>query len=449
MAEKLEARIRDFISSLQLAKIYPLEHPQFQESLHKAYAGLRYLLSDKSELALGIVGEELAVEKEILFDLSKTIKPLIQYLRNRGIERIIIRRALKQEELAEFVAFLVTAKDSIGPDAQKYLAAKGVENILVGRIGVSAGDEAIVKTVNYLSQYRDSVDKVTHTLNSLLNNDPMDYTDLKSTFSAVLENILGNHTGFLKLATIKKHDITIFIHLIDVAILTMYAAYEMGFRNEDVMDMGIAALFHDLGKIYLSRKIIEKPDKLSDEEFALMKSHTVYGGLILLKHTDTLGILPALVAFEHHLRYDRKGYPKLAFAQSPHIASLIVSLCDVYDALNQRRSYKRSYSPDVIYNLMQKERGGAFAPDLLDALFEIIGVWPTGTIVRLSDQRIAVVKEANKEDIFFPKVEIIAQDNRNEYIDLRERKEELKIECALDPQGEGKQYAGVIGVRSQ
>ncbi len=441
MAETLEDYIRDFISSLQLAKIYPLEHPQFNESLHKAYTSLQHLLSKKSELALGIVGEELAVEREILFDLSKTIKPLIHYLKERGVERVIVRRGVTREELAGFIAFLITPKDTMGSDTQKYLATKGIKNIVVGKLGVSPLDDKIGETVNYLSQYQDSVEKVTHTLNSLLNNETLNYIDLKYTFTMVLENILTDKTGFLKLATIKKHDITIFIHLIDVAILTMYVTYKMGFKSEDVMDMGIAALFHDMGKIYISRKIIEKPDKLNDEEFTLMKSHTVYGALILLKYTMTLGTLPAVVAFEHHLRYDMKGYPKLAFAQSPHIVSLIVSLCDVYDALNQRRSYKRSYSPDAIYNLMQKEKGGAFSPELLDALFEIVGVWPIGTIVRLSDQRVAIVKEVNKDDIFSPKVEIVALDNRKECVDLREKKEELKIECALDPQGEGKQYA--------
>lgn len=445
MQEKLEASLRDLISSLQLAKIYPLDHPSFRDSLDKAWNGLLYLLSQDDELVIGIVGDELAFGKEIFFELSKMVKPLIQYLKERDIERIVFRRGIKKEELAGFINFLITPKEKIGNDVQKYLSLAGVENISAGKIKVShpKEEDKIRESVSYLSRYEDSLNKISKSIDAVLNNETLDYLDLKYTVTNVMENLVSGYQEFLKLAALKKHDIGTFVHLLDVAILSMFLSYKMGFGRNDILDIGVAALFHDIGKIYISHKVMEKPDKLSEEEFLLMKSHTTLGAQILLKYTPSLGILPAVVAFEHHLRYDLKGYPKLTFAQKPHTASLIVSLCDVYDALQGRRAYKKSYPPELIYNLMLVEKGRLFEPELLESFFKLVGVWPVGTIVALTDSRIAVVREENEDDIFSPKVEVISADGK-EYIDLKEEKGKIKIEHTLDPLNEGKGYSNLV-----
>ena len=143
-------------------------------------------------------------------------------------------------------------------------------------------------------------------------------------------------------------------------------------------------------------------------------------------------------------RYDLKGYPKLQFGYEPHIASLIVSICDVYDSFSQRRSYKYDYPPEKIYNLMMREKGKAFEPDLLDAFFKITGVWPIGTVVLLSDNRVAIVRQESENDIFRPKIEVIEPQDRKEIINLEDRKEDLKIERALNPFTEAKIYLHLI-----
>ncbi len=175
-----------------------------------------------------------------------------------------------------------------------------------------------------------------------------------------------------------------------------------------------------------------------------MEHHTDLGAGILLKYLDTMGTLPAVVAFEHHLRYDCKGYPKLPYPQKPHPASLLISQCDVYDALVQRRPYKRSYPPLKVYEIMMMGEGKSFDPSLLDEFFKIIGIWPVKTIVTLSDGRIAVVREQNKNDKFNPKVEVISPEEKKELIDLSEAGQNLKIENSLDPYKKGKKYLHLV-----
>ena len=170
MAEAIENSLRSLISSLQSAKIYPLEHPKFKESLESAHSSLRNLLGERNELVIGIIGQELAFEKEIFFDLSKSVKPFIQYLKERGIERIAFTRGITKEELSAFIIFLITPKDEIGPGVQEYLLNKGIKNIVIGKIKV--GDNSLRKealdSVNYLRQYEDSLSKISVSLDAIV-----------------------------------------------------------------------------------------------------------------------------------------------------------------------------------------------------------------------------------------------------------------------------------------
>jgi hypothetical protein len=122
------------------------------------------------------------------------------------------------------------------------------------------------------------------------------------------------------------------------------------------------------------------------------------------------------------------------------MASLIVSICDVYDALSQRRGYKRDYSPDLVHNIMAKDMTGNFDPQLIDRFFNVMGVWPIGSVVALSDGNIAIVRDENEDNIYYPKVEVIHPLEQRGLIDLKERKGSLKIERSLNPWKEGKFY---------
>jgi putative nucleotidyltransferase with HDIG domain len=259
-----------------------------------------------------------------------------------------------------------------------------------------------------------------------------------------MDNLLGRHQDFLNFSMVKRYDVRTFSHLLNVSILSMYFCKSIGFSAEAVREVGVAALFHDIGKLYISRKIIRKPDKLTDDEFDKIRNHVILGAEILLKYVDGLGPLPLVVCFEHHMRHDLSGYPKIRFYKTLHIASQIVSICDVYDALSSRRSYKSDYPPTMIYDIMQRDKGRGFHPELLDKFFRIAGVWPRGTIVALSDSRIAVVKEENEDDIFSPKVKIVSGADEDKVIDLKDAKGVLKIERYLNPFSEGKEYLGKV-----
>lgn len=444
MLDRIENNFRDLLSALQTAKLYTTEHPMFKKAVEKAFSSLQEVLRDRDDLVLGFVGDEIAFEKEIFFDLSKMVRPAIIYLKERGIERIAFYKGVQAEEFNRFIVFLAAPKDDSKRDAQEYLTLAGIKNIIVGKIKADGRPGEAKEKGVAVNMYDSSLDKVSQSLASVLDSEAMDHLVLKFSINNILESLSTQHQEFMKFATFKRYDAGTYVHMLNVCILSMYFSSKLGFARDDALDVGIGGLFHDIGKLYISRKIIRKTDKLTDEELNLMKSHSVLGAQILLGYADSLGILSVVICFEHHLKYNMQGYPKRPLLRKPHIATMIVSICDVYDALSQRRGYKADYAPDLIYNIITKEKGTSFDPELVDKFFKIMGVWPIGSIVGLSDGRVAVVTDEHEDDIFSPTVRVIAPQPELKAIDLRQGPGSLRIERYLNPWTEGKDYLRLV-----
>lgn len=441
MLNKHKKALIHLFSAMQTAMLYSKDHPLFLETIEKSYKSLKEALEKKTEIVVGMVDEELACEEEIYFDLSRKLRSSILYLLDRNIEKIYIHKALNKDELCKFVALLSSSKNELSKDSQKVLALHGIRNIKTGKIKdylfLIKGTEGW-QVMQKL--YESSVDSYVRSVASVLNLEEVDYIDLRFNLLNVMENFAGRHQEIMSLIEIKKKDLLTYIHLMNVSILSMHLSAKLGYSKDNVLDVGSAALFHDVGKIYISSEILKKKSKLTEREFSKIKDHAILGARILNEYTDTMGILPAIIAFEHHLRYDLTGYPQVTYQKKPSTASYIVSICDVYDALAQKRTYKKDSPPNEIYEIMIKDRGKLFHPEILDRFFEVTGVWPVGTIVSLSDNSIAVVREVNEHDIFRPKVEVISPAAKKRFVDIEMEKQKINIVAPLNPFGEGKKY---------
>jgi putative nucleotidyltransferase with HDIG domain len=442
MFNKHKKALIHLFSAIQTGKLYSKDHPLFRKTIEKSYKSLKEALENKTEIVVGMVDQELACEEEIYFDLSRKLRSSIQYLLDRNIEKIFIHKALNLDELSEFIALLSSSKNELSKDSQKVLALCGIRNIKTGKIK----DDSLFliegtedwKVLQKL--YESSIDSYMQSVESVLNLEEVDYIDLRFNLLNVMENFVGRHQEIMSLIEIKKKDLMTYIHLMNVSILSMHLSAKLGYSKDNVLDLGVAGLFHDIGKMYISSEILKKKSKLTEHEFSKIKDHAILGARILNEYTNTMGILPAIIAFEHHLRYDLTGYPKVTYQKKPSTASYIVSICDVYDALAQRRTYKKDSPPNEIYEIMIKDRGKLFHPEILDRFFEVTGVWPVGTIVSLSDNSIAVVREVNEHDIFRPKVEVISPAAKKRFVDIKMEKEKINIVAPLNPFREGKKY---------
>ncbi|OGX45856.1 MAG: hypothetical protein A3G38_02855 [Omnitrophica WOR_2 bacterium RIFCSPLOWO2_12_FULL_51_8] len=435
MLEKIETSFRDILASLQTAKLYATQHPIFKKSVDKAYLSLLDVLRDRDEVVIGIVADELAFETEILFDLSRAVKLAVIYLKERGIEKLAFHRGVEKEELDKLIAFLAAPAGEVKLEPQDYLSSVGVKNITISKIdidGTSVKDTAR-QAVNPLAVYKSSLDKIQQVLTAVLDGENFDYLMFRFAMNNILDNLQLKPQEFLRLAALRKIDLGIFNHSLDVAVLSLRLALELGFAKDAVMDIGIAALFHDIGRLYIAHRSAPKGSAAKPAEAGRIKSHVIFGAELMLKYLETAGKMPVVVCLEHHLGLDLKGYPRLNYLSRAHLASLIVAICDSYNSLASRRKYKSDYSPEQIYRLMQKGRGKAFEPRLLDKFFEINGIWPIGTLLNISGGRVALVIAENRDEIDCPQVEVILPKEAKERIDLRTTKGSIKIEGFVNP----------------
>ena len=169
--------------------------------------------------------------------------------------------------MAKFISFLAVSKDEIKPDLQNELQALGVKNIVAGKIrSGGAPEENITKAMDYFSLYDDSLKKVTQSIDNVINAEDLDHVAFHLTVQGVMDNLLGKYQELLNFAAVQRYDVKTFSHILNVSILSMYFSSRMGFSKDAVREIGVAALFHDIGKIYISRKIIRKPGALTEQE---------------------------------------------------------------------------------------------------------------------------------------------------------------------------------------
>jgi len=434
------------MNAIQAGKIYAGDHPKFKEYLNRLHGIVQEILEDRKELVLGIIGGEAAWEDEIFFNLRGKLGLLIDFLEKNGVERIIFQQGLRFEELREFIIFLTRVKRQEKISEQEYFNLHGIQNIRAGRLRTMVkGEAAATEAETTRTRYQGSVQTVHNALNVVLENEEVDYLDLRFNVLGIMEDFVGRHQELLNLVSVKRRDLVTFVHLLNVTLLAMFFGSKLQFAKDDVLDLGIAALYHDVGKLYISLKVIQKESRLSESEFHQVRDHPLLGARILEAYKEALGVLPIVVCYEHHLRYDMSGYPRSPYARRPHPASMMVSICDVYDALALKRSYKKDYPPEKIHEVMMLERGKIFDPQLLDKFFQFMGVWPIGSLVEMSDGRTGVVRAVNDVDIDRPSVQVLAPENEGEIVDLAMRPD-VRIVGSLNPQAEGARYLPLLGL---
>ena len=163
---------------------------------------------------------------------------------------------------------------------------------------------------------------------------------------------------FMIFGYLKERNEYEYVHSANVALLTVIQAKSLNLSKDQISQIGIAAFLHDIGKLGMPLEILNNPGKLTDEQFEIMKQHPLIGAQLLIQYRNSIGELPALIAFQHHLKYDLSGYPKNAtFSKDLNLGSLHTTISDVYDALRSNRSYRPSIPCEKVYEIMQKEKG--------------------------------------------------------------------------------------------
>jgi putative nucleotidyltransferase with HDIG domain len=332
-----EDLLRRTASGVRNAQLYAPDHPLVARNMAGLVAVLTLLHQHQPSIAVGIVGNDLVVADTPMHKLSGTMTELIRKLKDNKVERIAFERGVTQEELVALVQNLSRLGGKAAGDADKDLSSA---HIRVGRLksGENKKQDGIASDIAAIRQmYSSAVASAEVLVESAETEGMPDAPAALQTVEGLADAVTQNRTALMALTAMRSYDNYTFTHMVNVSILAMAQARALGIDGKLLREFGMSALMHDIGKVRTPKAILNKPEKLTDEEFVIMRRHVVDGAEIL-RRTPEMPILAPVVAFEHHLRLDGSGYPLTVKRESMNLGSM---LCD------RRRVRRDAVAADV------------------------------------------------------------------------------------------------------
>jgi putative nucleotidyltransferase with HDIG domain len=323
-------------------------------------------------------------------------------LKQAGIERIVIQRGVDTGEIERLVASVATGETS------RDGALSRLPHVRVGRIEVEERIESVGDMATFQKLYADASNVAGVLWESAAVEGKPDADAARNLVDSLAQAVAQNRTALLALTALKNYDNYTFTHMVNVSILTMGQARGLGIDGPLLREFGLAALMHDIGKVKTPNEVLNKPGRLTDADYDILKRHTVDGAEIL-KNTPEIPALGPIVAFEHHLRSDSTGYPAGAVRVQLNLATTLCGIADVYDAMRSHRVYQQASPTERILAVLQRNDGKQFDQHLVRRFVQLVGIYPAGNLVRLDTGEVAVVLKAYAADPHRPRVKVLTR----------------------------------------
>jgi putative nucleotidyltransferase with HDIG domain len=408
-----EEVVRRFAAGIRSSQLDASGHPLVQRALDAFGETVAQMLANQPSFAIGLIEQEIVVGDTPLPRGADNFGELIRRLQSLGIERIAFERDVAQDEINTLVTTLANperAPNAMQPGvtpADPLSVLQSLRRIRVGRISL---DERVNTSTADVATIRRLYSDAVNTAGSLWETAQQDGIPDPQAAAHLVDNlaqaVAQNRTALVALTALKDYDNYTFTHMVNVSILTMAQARALGMEGSPLRELGLAALMHDIGKVRTPKEILNKPDKLTDDEFVVMRMHVVDGAEIL-RRTPEMPPLAAVVAFEHHLRVDNTGYPLGVTRSTLNVGTMLCSIADVYDAMRSQRAYQQSFPTDRILAVLKRNDGSQFDQHLVRRFSQLMGIYPPGNLVRLDSGELAVVLKVYAPDPYRPKVRVL------------------------------------------
>lgn len=371
-----------------------------------------YLFVDESRLKPDIEGRQSTLW-------------LAEEMKRRGIGRIHFTEAVSAETIIRFV-YLFAQFDSQSADPYEDFVAKmrgaGIFGMEIERPREVAEVEEDQRDIKQVAKetYARAIAAAHEVVNNAKLGKAVGFRKAKRMVQSLVELLLQEEPILLGLTTLRCYEEYTHNHSVNVCILSVLIASRLGYSKMQLGAMGVASLFHDIGKLHVPLEILNKPGSLTDEEWEIMRTHPVRGvrAVIKLKGVGDPSISKIVTAaFEHHLGYDGTGYPKLTAPWQQSLIGRITTIADYYDAITSARVYIRDpFPPDKAVRFMLEKAGTVFDPALLKVFINSIGIFPIGALVLLDTKELGVVVQANPNPnrLDRPKVKLVANGSGDE-----------------------------------
>ena len=375
---KNHKKIGNVISNINAAvtniRLYSTNHPQANRFLEDAYNELSRFFLDKPSANIMLIDDQIVVDNLPLKAHSSRTDQFARTLKENAVEHIIFESGISQKDFSLFVKQLADPEDNTIKSSE-YLKLGKVE-LRVDEKSAEQEDETPSgnnkKHLLALGAVRDhKLDGIRMMYSHISKRKAIDIRAVDGLIKAFIRGFSFGINPIQMLARLKSVDEYTFTHVVNVCILTMAQAESLGFKGDQLYQIGIASVLHDSGKMFVPDEILNKPGRLTDNERSIVESHSVKGAQYILGLKD-IPKLAVLGSLEHHIKYDGTGYPNISKKWRPNIVSQMIAIADVFDAMRSRRVYNGPKPLSQIVKILTQEKGRSFNPLLVDNFLKLI-----------------------------------------------------------------------------
>jgi len=352
--------------------------------------------------------------------------PTVELIKKKGVKEVYI-----DTDRGIDVASGISA-DVIEEEGQKQLDQVANEKPVIQK-RVSTTEE-LSKARKVHSRAKGLVEDA---MQKALKGEQVEVEQFKEVANDFIDSVTRNQNALACLSRIREKDSYLLEHSVNVGVLMSILGKAMNLERPQLFEYVLGALLHDIGKIIIPDAVLHKPGRLTEEEFELMKKHATFSRDILVKSGDDLPAASINVAYQHHERLDGTGYPNGLKKDQISLEGKMAAIVDVYDAITADRCYHNGLPPTIALKRMLEWTGSHLDKDLLHIFIKAMGVYPVGSVVELSNERLAIVNEINEADQKSPIVKVIYNTQYKRYVkiellDLAKNKD-VSIVKPVDP----------------
>jgi HD-GYP domain-containing protein (c-di-GMP phosphodiesterase class II) len=426
---------------MRISQIYDSKNVALHQFVQESLQTINTLIGKEGVLSLKIVKDDFFLnEQRLRYSVEgfTSFKYLLTQWKKRLIGEVIFKSPVDERILREFIYTLINLEDGREENAALFnerLTSRNINSVEVNSLEVAEGEEEGF-TLQKEDQrevgkkvFFETIGTIKEAITQIKSKQHADVRKLKRLAQKAVHLVIEDESILLGMTTIKNYDEYTFNHSVNVSIYSLAIGKRLGFSKKALTELGITALLHDIGKSKIPREILNKPASLDEEEWGMMKKHPLMGVEIVLNLKQLGEINPRMVVgiFDHHLKSDLSGYPKLFRKREVSLFGKIIQIADSYDAMTTPRIYRNTpYTPEQALALLLRERTVHFDSILLKIFIGLVGIYPIGSLVLLNTREMGIVYKSDHDPKWLdrPTVILVARggkgDVKKEVVDLKE-----------------------------
>ena len=361
-----------FAHALAVMTLYPQEHPSRERAIDAAQETLNALWTGTDHPTFTFLEDEVVFGRDRLRDLKEW--DWGRRLMAAGVQRLEFERQVSRDEFESFLEEILArlTLSAITTSENRQMAPLGIRFGAVGLQGQTQGGAAAEPAPAAMDlTLGDEAETLRWLHQEVRSHGAVPLMEAEAVVRSLSVAMHSDRRMVLPLLQLKEFDQYTTTHSLNVAVLAMGLAEHVECGPREVRAFGVAGLLHDIGKIRIPLDVLIKPGRLSDEERRLMNQHPIDGARIIMTSDDDLD-LAAVVAYEHHIMLDGGGYPTMHYGRPCALASRLVHVCDVFDALRTKRPYRDAWASDKVMNYLEERAGTEFDPNLVTAFVRML-----------------------------------------------------------------------------